>query len=91
MIRSGMSLPSLPVIVTTRARGDFGATGNGPSPRRRASRVTSAPIVHHSGKPVRVSIRVWFSFAVSAETADGLNRAGSNGLDASLMIRSPSW
>jgi len=80
MTRSGISLPSLPVIVIVRARGDFTATGNGPSPRRRASRVTSAPTTHHSGSGVSNPTNCSFSFAVSSEIASGRNKAGSNGL-----------
>src|SRR5277367_4566326 len=91
--RNGISLPSLPAIVIVRARPDVTGAGNGPSPRRRASRNVAAPVIHHSGWPVSTRIICAFRLAVSGSIAASPNKAGSNGRVSVIifLLRGPHY
>ena len=86
MIRSVIELPSLPGMAIVRARSDITGGGKGPSPRRRAARAFSAPMIHQSGWPSSNSIILAFSAAVSGSIAALRNRAGSNGRASVMAI-----
>src|SRR5437763_16790296 len=87
MIRSGITLPSLPAIVTVRARLENTGAGKAPSPRLRAARACSAPTIHHSGVPSSSAIIRALRSAVSGSIAASANSAGSNGL-VSVIVSS---
>src|SRR5579863_6882257 len=67
-------------MLRTTARVDMTGGGNGPFPRRRASRAVAAPTTHQSGIGVSSFTSISFSARVSSVTASARNKAGSDGL-----------
>ena len=69
------SLPPGPSMLIVSARGDFGASGNAPSPWRRRARISG--IVSPTGSALSRAMISSLSVLVSAGIAAGSSRAGS--------------
>src|SRR5690606_36627940 len=78
--------PPGPAVVTVSARGLGGGTGNGPSPRRRFSRITCGGSDHWSGSAERRAIISTLSAKVSGAIASSAKSDSSDSLAGPRLV-----
>src|ERR1041384_7629003 len=79
IVRTVTDRPGAASTTRVSARGDITGGGNGPTPRRRASRTLAAPVTHQSGTVCRIESTCALNARVSGAAAGPAERRPAEG------------